>query len=169
MVEDLNLVIESLQAELKELCDRHAAILKKTLAVRQAIEGLAELFGPGVIDDELRHLLWPHRRVSRRNLGRLCRRLLGTRRRPLQVRDLLKLIDKEYPGTLRHVRDPDRYLRSALALLVSAREVVEERAESGLVAWRAVSLEAERNAEEAASVLAEVPEPRQKIKRLRFR
>ena len=163
MVENLNLVIDSLRAELRQLSDRNTAILKKTMMVRRTIEGLAEVFGPGVIDDELRYLLWPHRHVSRRVLGCLCRRLLGSRQRALQVGELLNLIDNEYPGTFKYVKQPDRYLRSVLEILVTLGEVAQERTESGVATWKAVSPGVEGNADGASSVLAEVSLSQQKI------
>ena len=163
MEENLNLVIDSLQAELRQLSDRYTAILRKTVVVRRTIEGLAEVFGSRVIDDELRYLLWPHRRVSRRVLGCLCRRLLGSRRRALQAGELLNLIDNEYPGTFRYVKQPDRYLRTVLEGLVTLGEVAQGRTESGVATWKAVSPGIERNAERASSALAEVSVSQQKI------
>src|SRR5271169_857423 len=83
--EDVGCVVERIQQELQVLRTEHAAIARRIGLIKNTVAGLAEVFGPGVVCQELQHMLSADGVTRRRTRGLTdaCRELLGGAAKPL--------------------------------------------------------------------------------------
>jgi DNA-binding CsgD family transcriptional regulator len=141
-IEELKKFVRSMRDELEVLFLERAAIGKRLTVLRQTIAGLADLFGPGVIDRELEDLMHDsHRRPHHRQAGLTdsCRRLLRATSQPLTIQQIFRRLQEEHPLMLTHHKRPTTSLRNVLNRLVAYGEAAQEATEEGIIAWKAVS------------------------------
>ncbi|MGZ4897354.1 MAG: hypothetical protein ACXV9O_12990, partial [Candidatus Angelobacter sp.] len=76
-------VIRSAERELHELLERRAELMKRIGTIKQTLAGLANIFGDGVLSDQLLSLL--DRKSASRQPGftRACRVVLMDAKKPL--------------------------------------------------------------------------------------
>ena len=137
--EDLDRIISWIQEELRGLRLEHSAILKRIGVIKKTVSGLADVFGPSVLTEEMRGLLSVRtvsRDHSRPGPTSLCRQLLQESSEPLTIREIVGRIQEKHPGALAHHRDPAVSLRIVLRRLVTYREADEVLTIRGLRAWK---------------------------------
>src|ERR1700758_2191487 len=87
-------VVKAAQEELGLLLRQRADVMKRIGTVKQTIVGLANLFGEGVLSEELLELV--DRRGSGRQPGftKACRMVLMDANRPMGAREVCQQIEK---------------------------------------------------------------------------
>jgi hypothetical protein len=138
-VEELRPVIGQLQSQLRDLELERAAIVKRIGIIRKTVFGLADIFGPDVINRELQDILpLQSARRSRTPLGLtdLCRQLLREVSEPLTVRQILRQLQDKSLAGLDGQRHRDNSLRVILSRLVAYGDAEELRTTEGLCAWK---------------------------------
>jgi len=137
-------VIRQAHDELRQLMQQRAEIMKRIGTVKQTISGLANLFGDGVLNEELMEL------VDRKSNGRqpgftkACRMILMESGRAMNSRDICDYFQQKMPGLLARHKDPMASVTTVLNRLVEYGEA-EAVVANGRRAWRWV---------------ADIPEPR---------
>jgi hypothetical protein len=137
--EDVKPVIGCLQEQLRGLRLELATIVKRIVTIKKTVTGLADLFGPDVIDGGLRVLLFPepvHRPRSRPGLTDLCRQLLQEASEPMTVDQILVQFQKRSSSRLASHRHPANSLRMILRRLVDYGEAEQLFTDAGVHAWR---------------------------------
>src|ERR1700733_12141764 len=98
-------VVRQAHEELRQLLQQRADVMKRIGTVKQTIAGLANLFGDGVLSDELLEL------VDRKSGGRqpgftkACRMILMEANRPLGAREVCEQIEQRVPALLVRHKD----------------------------------------------------------------
>src|SRR6202035_449678 len=93
-------VIRQAHDELRQLMQQRAEIMKRIGTVKQTISGLANLFGDGVLNEELMEL------VDRKSNGRqpgftkACRMMLMESGRAMSARDICDYFQEKLPSML---------------------------------------------------------------------
>jgi len=129
-------VVRSAQEELHTLLRQRAEIMKRIGTVKQTIAGLANLFGDGVLSEELLQL------VDRKNNGRqpgftkACRMVLMEAGRPMTARDICDHLNKTLPALLAHHKDPIASVTTVLNRLVDYGEAQAVAGNNGRRAWQ---------------------------------
>jgi len=139
---DLPLVIDHIRGELRRLENQRVAIVRRIAIIKRTMAGLDTVFGPGIIDEELKVLLASRCSLdhSRRSgLTSCCRRLLGSGRSPLTFQEMLTAFREQYPQIFLAQKDPPASLRTVLRRLVTYGEVVQAGSGRGLT-WQASSV-----------------------------
>src|SRR6202043_1311397 len=99
-------VIRQAHDELRHLLQQRAEVMKRIGTVKQTISGLANLFGDGVLSEELLEL------VDRKSNGRqpgftkACRMILMEAGRAVSARDVCDQIAQKMPPMLARHKDP---------------------------------------------------------------
>lgn len=132
-------VLKSAHDELRTLLKQRAEIMKRIGTVKQTIVGLANMFGDGVLNDELLELI--DRKSNGRQPGftKACRMVLMEAGKPLGAREVCDHIQQKLPPMLLRHKDPLASVTTVLNRLVDygeARTVVKE---NGRRAWEWVS------------------------------
>jgi hypothetical protein len=128
-------VIRQAHAELRGLMQRRADVMKRIGTVKQTIAGLANLFGDGVLNEELMEL------VDRKNSGRqpgftkACRMILMEAGRPMSARDVCEYLQQKIPSLLAHHKDPVTSVTTVLNRLVFYGEAQAVLSGNGRRAW----------------------------------
>jgi len=131
-------VIRQAHDELRQLLQQRAEIMKRIGTVKQTISGLANLFGDGVLNEELMEL------VDRKNGGRqpgftkACRMILMEARRAMTARDLCDYFQDKMPELLARHKDPMASVTTVLNRLVEYGEA-EAVLAGGRRAWKWVA------------------------------
>ncbi len=131
-------VIRQAHDELRQLLQQRAEIMKRIGTVKQTISGLANLFGDGVLNEELLEL------VDRKSNGRqpgftkACRMILMEAGRALNSRDLCDYLQQKMPTLLARHKDPMASVTTVLNRLVEYGEA-EAVVLNGRRAWRWVA------------------------------
>jgi hypothetical protein len=131
-------VIRQAHEELRQLLQQRADIMKRIGTVKQTISGLANLFGDGVLNEELMEL------VDRKNSGRqpgftkACRMILMEGRRAMTARDICEYFQEKMPDLLARHKDPMASVTTVLNRLVEYGEA-EAVLANGRRAWRWVA------------------------------
>ena len=131
-------VVRQAQEELHLLLQQRAEIMKRIGTVKQTIAGLANLFGDGVLNEELLEL------VDRRSNGRqpgftkACRMILMEAGRALSARDICEYFQQKMPALLARHKDPMASVTTVLNRLVEYGEA-EAVLLNGRRAWRWVA------------------------------
>src|SRR5271166_1552752 len=132
-------VIRQAHDELRQLMQQRAEIMKRIGTVKQTISGLANLFGDGVLNEELLEL------VDRRSNGRqpgftkACRMILMEAGRALSARDICEYFQQKMPAMLARHKDPMASVTTVLNRLVGYGEAQAVALHNGRRAWRWVA------------------------------
>jgi hypothetical protein len=132
-------VVRAAHDELRLLIRQRAEIMKRIGTVKQTIAGLANLFGDGVLNDELLEL------VDRKSGGRqpgftkACRMILMEAGRPLGARDVCEQIQQRVPTLLLRHKDPLASVTTVLNRLVEYGEARAVSRDNGRRAWQWVA------------------------------
>jgi len=140
--QDLHRVIGHIQGELRMLEKQRATIVRRIAMIKQTIAGLGTLFGPRVIDEDLRTLLAPRCSpdcMPRLGLTNCCRQLLRSERSPRTLDEMLRAFREQYPEIFAAQEHPANSLRTVLRRLVMYGEAVQTRSGRGLRTWQATS------------------------------
>jgi hypothetical protein len=146
-------VVRSAQEELHSLLRQRAEIMKRIGTVKQTIAGLANLFGEGVLTEELLQLV--DRKTNGRQPGftKACRMILMESRRAMSARDICDYFQQNMPALLAHHKDPMASVTTVLNRLVDYGEAQAVSANNGRRAWLWV---AETSAESMAGDVAKI-------------
>ena len=99
-------VIRSAERELHELLERRAELMKRIGTIKQTLAGLANIFGDGVLSDQLLGFL-DRKAVSRQpGFTRACRVVLMDAKRPLGARLVCQALQQKFPEVLERHKDP---------------------------------------------------------------
>ena len=129
-------VVRQAHEELRQLLQQRADVMRRIGTVKQTITGLANLFGDGVLSEELLEL------VDRKSNGRqpgftkACRRILMEAGRALSARDVCDEIRKKVPPMLTRHKDPVASVTTVLNRLVDYGEAQAVVLSNGRRAWR---------------------------------
>lgn len=132
-------VIRQAHEELRQLLQQRAEVMKRIGTVKQTIAGLANLFGDGVLNDELLEL------VDRKSNGRqpgftkACRMILMESGRAMSARDICEHFQQKMPLLLERHKDPMASVTTVLNRLVDYGEAQAVLTNSGRRAWRWVA------------------------------
>jgi len=131
-------VIRQAHDELRQLLQQRAEIMKRIGTVKQTISGLANLFGEGVLSEELMELV--DRKSSGRQPGftKACRMILMESGRALNSRDICDYFQEKMPALLARHKDPIASVTTVLNRLVEYGEA-EAVVMNGRRAWRWVA------------------------------
>jgi len=136
-------VIRQAHDELRHLMQQRSEVMKRIGTVKQTIAGLANLFGDGVLSEELLEL------VDRKSNGRqpgftkACRIMLMEAGRAMSARDICDYFQQKLPSMLARHKDPMASVTTVLNRLVDYGEAQAVVA-NGRRAWRwAAEAEAE--------------------------
>src|SRR5947209_20388303 len=129
-------VVRQAHEELRQLLQQRAEVMRRIGTIKQTIAGLANLFGDGVLSDELLELV--DRKSSGRQPGftKACRMVLMEANQPLGAREVCEQIQQRIPPVLLRHKDP---LASVTTVLNRLGEYGEARTvikESGRRAWQ---------------------------------
>src|SRR5271155_4663829 len=132
-------VVRQAHDELRQLLLQRAEVMRRIGTVKQTIAGLANLFGDGVLSDELLEL------VDRKSNGRqpgftkACRMILMDANRALSARDVCDRIQEKAPPMLTRHKDPMASVTTVLNRLVSYGEAKAVSLDNGRRAWQWVA------------------------------
>jgi len=132
-------VVKTAHEELRQLMRQRADIMKRIGTLKQTISGLANLFGDGILGEDLLEL------VDRKSGGRqpgftkACRMVLMEASRPLAVREVCEQIQQRMPAVLLRHKDPLASVTTVLNRLVEYGEAQSVIRENGRRAWQWVS------------------------------
>ncbi len=131
-------VIRQAHGELRQLLEHRAEIMKRIGTVKQTISGLANLFGDGVLNDELMELV--DRKSSGRQPGftKACRMILMESGRSMNARDICEYFQQKIPAMLARHKDPIASITTVLNRLVEYGEA-QAVLSNGRRAWRWVA------------------------------
>jgi len=132
-------VVRQAHEELRQLLQQRAEVMRRIGTIKQTIAGLANLFGDGVLSDELLELV--DRKSSGRQPGftKACRMVLMDANRALSARDVCDRIqDKAAPILARH-KDPMASVTTVLNRLVAYGEAKAVALDNGRRAWQWVT------------------------------
>lgn len=132
-------VIRQAHEELRQLMQQRAEVVKRIGTVKQTISGLANLFGDGVLNDELMELV--DRKTNGRQPGftKACRMILMESGRALSARDICDYFEQKLPAMLARHKDPMASVTTVLNRLVEYGEAEAVHASNGKRAWRWVA------------------------------
>jgi hypothetical protein len=132
-------VVKTAHDELRQLMRQRADIMKRIGTIKQTIVGLANLFGGGILSDDLLELV--DRKTSGRQPGftRACRMVLMEASRPLGAREVCEQIQQKTPPVILHHKDPLASVTTVLNRLVEYGEAQTIILENGRRAWLWVS------------------------------
>ena len=124
---------------MQSLLIERATILKRIGVIKYTIAGLADVFGPEAVDEEMRGLLsqWPTSRTPRSHPGitEICRDILKSSKEPLTARQLLGRMQQEYSATAARQKHPSAAVSVVLRRLVTYGEAREVLNENGVRTW----------------------------------
>jgi hypothetical protein len=131
-------VIRQAHGELRLLLQQRSEIMKRIGTVKQTISGLANLFGDGVLSEELLELV--DRKSSGRQPGftKACRMILMQAGRAMNARDMCDYFHQELPDLLARHKDPTASVTTVLNRLVEYGEA-QAVLLNGRRAWRWVA------------------------------
>jgi len=131
-------VVRQAHDELRQLLQQRSEIMKRIGTVKQTISGLANLFGEGVLNEELMELV--DRKSSGRQPGftKACRMILMESGRAMSSRDICDYFHEKMPALLARHKDPTASVTTVLNRLVEYGEAEAVMA-NGRRAWRWVA------------------------------
>jgi hypothetical protein len=132
-------VVKAAHEELRQLMRQRADIMKRIGTLKQTIAGLANLFGDGILGEDLLELV--DRKTGGRQPGftKACRMALMEAGRPLAVREVCEQIQQRLPSVLLRHKDPLASVTTVLNRLVEYGEAQSLVRENGRRAWQWVS------------------------------
>jgi hypothetical protein len=150
-------VVRAAHDELRQLIRQRAEIMKRIGTVKQTIAGLANLFGDGVLNDELLELV--DRKTGGRQPGftKACRMILMEANRALGAREVCEQIQQRVPTLLLRHKDPLASVTTVLNRLVEYGEARAVSRDNGRRAWQWVAdAETEGRMDAADTPLTEI-------------
>jgi hypothetical protein len=128
-------VVRQAHAELRQLLQQRADVMRRIGTVKQTISGLANLFGDAVLNDELLELV--DRKTNGRQPGftKACRMILMEAKRSLSAREVCAQIQEKMPLILERHKDPMASVTTVLNRLVAYGEAKAVVLDSGRRAW----------------------------------
>src|SRR6266478_69631 len=132
-------VVRQAHEELRQLLQQRAEVMRRIGTIKQTIAGLANLFGDGVLSDELLELV--DRKTSGRQPGftKACRMVLMDSNRALSARAVCDRIQEKAPPLLARHKDPMASVTTVLNRLVAYGEARAVALENGRRAWQWVA------------------------------
>src|SRR6202161_2379607 len=132
-------VVRQAHEELRQLLQQRGEVMRRIGTIKQTIAGLANLFGDGVLSDELLELV--DRKSSGRQPGftKACRMILMDSNRALSARDVCARIQKRMPPMLERHKDPMASVTTVLNRLVAYGEAKAVSLDNGRRAWQWVA------------------------------
>lgn len=132
-------VVRQAHEELRQLLQQRADVMRRIGTIKQTIAGLANLFGDGVLSDELLELV--DRKSSGRQPGftKACRMVLMDSNRALSARDVCDRIQQKAPPMLARHKDPMASVTTVLNRLVAYGEARAVALDNGRRAWQWVA------------------------------
>jgi hypothetical protein len=132
-------VVRQAHEELRQLLQQRGEVMRRIGTIKQTIAGLANLFGDGVLSDELLELV--DRKSSGRQPGftKACRMILMDSKRPLSARDVCDRIQEKAPPMLARHKDPMASVTTVLNRLVAYGEAKAVSLDNGRRAWQWVA------------------------------
>ncbi|HWW15254.1 MAG TPA: hypothetical protein VN310_11385 [Candidatus Dormibacteraeota bacterium] len=132
-------VVRQAHEELRQLLQQRAEVMRRIGTIKQTIAGLANLFGDGVLSDELLELV--DRKSSGRQPGftKACRMVLMDANRALSARDVCDRIQEKAPPMLARHKDPMASVTTVLNRLVAYGEAKAVALDNGRRAWQWVA------------------------------
>jgi hypothetical protein len=128
-------VIQQAELELRGLLKERAKVTKRIGSLKQTINGLAEIFGDGILSAALLDLVDPKINSRQSGITPACRRILMEARRPMSARGLCDEIQRTMPALLAHHKDPVATVYTILGRLVSYGEATGLSGDRGKRAW----------------------------------
>src|SRR5258708_6765458 len=124
-------VVRQAHEELRHLLQQRAEVMRRIGTIKQTIAGLANLFGDGVLSDELLELV--DRKSSGRQPGftKACRMVLMDANRALSARDVCDRIQQKAPPMLPRHTDPMASVTTVLIRLAANGEARAVALENG--------------------------------------
>jgi len=132
-------VVKQAHEELLQLLRQRAELMKRIGTLKQTIAGLADLFGNGVLSEDLLELV-VEQKDKNRNPGftNVCRMILMEAALPMSAREVCDKIQEKMPPMLARHRDPIASVTTVLHRLTSYGEA-ETLVTNGRRAWRWVA------------------------------
>jgi chorismate mutase len=132
-------VVRQAHDELRQLLQQRAEVMRRIGTIKQTIAGLANLFGDGVLSDELLELV--DRKSSGRQPGftKACRMVLMDANHPLSARDVCDRIQQKASTMLERHKDPMASVTTVLNRLVAYGEARAVVLDNGRRAWQWVA------------------------------
>jgi hypothetical protein len=132
-------VVKTAHEELRLLMRQRAEIMKRIGTLKQTISGLANLFGDGILDEDLMELV--DRRAGGRQPGftKACRLVLMEAEQPLSVREVCDRLQERMPAILLRHKDPLASVTTVLNRLVDYGEAQSVQRANGRRAWKWIS------------------------------
>ena len=129
-------VIRSAERELHELLERRAELMKRIGTIKQTLAGLANIFGDGVLSDQL--LTFLDRKSASRQPGftRACRVVLMDAKKPLGARLVCQALQQRFPEVLERHKDPIASVTTVLNRLADYTEARCSLDASGRRVWK---------------------------------
>jgi hypothetical protein len=128
-------VIKLAGAELQTLLEHRAALIRRLATLRRTISGLAEMFGDGVLTEDLQVLVHPVQKTRGAGLTEACRSILSNSLRPLTAREIVDGIQAIHPAVIQNHKDPVASVTSILHRLGSYGEATTTVSRSGRRTW----------------------------------
>jgi hypothetical protein len=127
-------VIQQAHGELRQLLQQRAEIMKRIGTAKQTISSLANLFGDGLLSEELMELV--DRKASGRQPGftKACRMILMEVGHAMNARDICDYFKEKMPALLARHKDPMASVTTVLNRLVEYGEV-QAVVSNGRRAW----------------------------------
>lgn len=140
--DDVERVVGRIQQELLFLRTEHAAIARRIGMIKNTVAGLAEVFGPEVLGQELQHMLSSDRVTRRRTTGLTdaCRELLRDSAGFVTLKQITAEIQQRNPSLLSRHRYPGAVIQMMLRRLVKYGEAEEVAGEVGLRSWKSAAV-----------------------------
>jgi len=132
-------VLRAARLELETLLRRRAEITRQIGTVKQAIIGLANIFGGSALQEAVLELI-DHRTTNRQSgFTRACRYLLTEANRPLNSSEMCEELRKKFPDVASRHKDPTASVTTVLNRLVAYGEAVPSKDSQGRRAWQWVA------------------------------
>jgi hypothetical protein len=132
-------VVRQAHAELRQLLQQRAEVMRRIGTIKQTIAGLANLFGDDVLSDDLLEIL------DRKSCGRqpgftkACRTALMDAKGPLTAREVCECIQQKSAEMLARHKDPMASVTTVLNRLVAYGEATPVILVNGRRAWKWVA------------------------------
>ena len=147
-------VVRQAHEELRQLLHQRAEVMRRIGTVKQTIAGLANLFGDGVLSEELLELV--DRKTNGRQPGftKACRMILMEAGSALSARDVCEQLQEKMPPILARHKDPMASVTTVLNRLVDYGEAQPVVLNNGRRAWQWIAEPPSDRATEAETARA---------------
>jgi hypothetical protein len=129
-------VVRAAQEELRDLLRQKAELMKRIGTVKQTLAGLANMFGEGMLDGELRTFLDRGTPSRQPGFTRGCRTILMEGRVPMSLKEVRSELQRRFPELLSRHKDPKASIATVLMRLVQYAEARCYLDENGRRVWQ---------------------------------